>query len=108
MRAPSKDWYSFLYLGRLSDGVLGGGVAFGERREFGLFQRHLDELIMDGSRDPVPHPTGCRRPIFECFRTATEVAVIPAIEGPARDAQPVQRAFCGQVRLLNQIDDLEL
>ena len=54
------------------------------RRPFGLFQRQLDDLVMDVYRDPVPHPTGCGRPIFERLGSGTEVAVIPAIKGPAR------------------------
>ena len=42
------------------------------------------------------------------FGAALEVAVIPAAEGPARDAQLLQRLARWQVGLLDDPDDLEL
>src|SRR5690606_16742345 len=45
--------------------------------------------------------------IFQRLWAATEIAVIPAIEGPSWDPQPVQRFAGGQVRLLDEPDDLE-
>jgi hypothetical protein len=47
-------------------------------------------------------------PIFQRFGPAIKVAIIPAAEGPARDAQLLQRPSRRQVRLLDDPDDLEL
>jgi len=66
----------------------------------------LDDLVMDAGRDTVPDPVGRRGSILQCLGTAIEVTIIPAIEGPARDAQPIQRLPGGQVRLFDQSDDL--
>jgi hypothetical protein len=73
-----------------------------------LFQRQLDDLVVDISRDAVPHPARRRWPIFQRLRPAFKVAVIPAVECPAGDAELVQRALGRQVRLLDDPDDLEL
>lgn len=59
-------------------------------------------------RDAVPHPAWRRRPIFQRLWSAFEVAIIPALERPAGDAELVQGALGGQVRLLDDPDDLEL
>ena len=73
-----------------------------------LFQRQLDDLVVDARRDAVPHPARRRWPIFQRLRPAFEVAIIPAVECPTRDAELVQRALGRQVRLLDGSDDLEL
>jgi hypothetical protein len=73
-----------------------------------LLQRHLVDLILHLGRDAVPHPARCRRPILQRLRPAFEVAVIPAVEGPTRDAELIQRPLGRQVRLLDDPDDLEL
>src|SRR3546814_15934801 len=44
----------------------------------------------------------------DLFRPAPKITVIPTVERPAGDAELVQRAFGGQVRLLDDPDDLEL
>src|SRR3546814_2072983 len=46
--------------------------------------------------------------LFRSLRPALEVAVVPVLEGPARDAQLLQRALGRQVRLLDDPDDLQL
>src|SRR3546814_8954813 len=48
------------------------------------------------------------RSILQRLRPALEVAVVPALEGPARDAQLLQRALGRQVRLLDDPNDLQL
>ena len=42
------------------------------------------------------------------FGTTIKVAIIPAAEHPARDAQLLQRPACRQVRLFDERDNLEL
>ena len=54
--------------------------------ELGLLQRQLDDLVMNGCRDAVPRPAGRRGPILQCRRIATEVAVLSAVQGSARDS----------------------
>jgi hypothetical protein len=49
------------------------------------------------------HPISSQR-----FRPAFEIAVIPAVEGPTGNAQLVECDLGGQMRLLNDPDDLEL
>jgi len=73
-----------------------------------LFQRQLDDLVVDVGRDAVPHPARGRGAIFQRLRPALEVVVVPAVECPTRDAELVQRALGRQVRLLDGPDDLEL
>src|SRR3546814_13456406 len=53
-------------------------------------------------------PPRGRWPILQRLRPALEVAVVPALEGPARDAQLLQRALGRQVRLLDDPNDLQL
>src|SRR3546814_9934837 len=77
-------------------------------RSFAVVQGHLDDLVLDIIADAVPHPGRRRRPILQGLRAAFEEPVIPAVEGPTGDAELVQRAFGGQVRLLDDPDDLEL
>ena len=59
--------------------------------QLGLFQRQLDDLVVDLGRDTIPHPAWRRRPIFQRLRSAFEVAIIPSVEGPPGDAQLVER-----------------
>ena len=63
---------------------------------------------MDISRDTVPYPARRGRPILQRFGATLEIAIIPATEGPARDAQLLQRLARRQVGLLDDPDDLEL
>ena len=67
--------------------------------EVGRLQRHLDDLVLDVVADAVPHPARRRRFILQCFRPAFEVAVVPAVEGPAGDAELIQRALGRQAAL---------
>src|SRR3546814_4719579 len=55
-------------------------------------QRHVDDLLLDIIANAVPHPPRGRWPILQRLRPALEVAVVPVLEGPARDAQLLQRA----------------
>src|SRR3546814_13381400 len=48
------------------------------------------------------------RSILQRLRPALEVAVVPALEGPARAAQLLQRALGRKVRLLDDPNDLQL
>src|SRR3546814_19893156 len=72
------------------------------------FQRHFDDLVLDVVTDAVPHAARRRWPILYRFRPAPKITVIPTVERPAGDAELVQRAFGGQVRLLDDPDDPEL
>src|SRR5690606_26330420 len=74
----------------------------------GCIQRHVDDLLLDIVADAVPHPARGRWPILQRLRAAFEIAVVPAIEGPARDAQLLQRAPGREVRLFDDPDDLQL
>src|SRR3546814_1626941 len=65
-------------------------------------------MLLDIVADAIPHPARRRWPILQRLRPAFEVAVIPSIEGPAGDAELVQRPLGGQMRLLDDPDDLEL
>src|SRR3546814_4863830 len=78
------------------------------RSQVGCIQRHVDDLLLDIIADAVPHPPRGRWPILQRLRPALEVAVVPALEGPARDAQLLQRALGRQVRLLDDPNDLQL
>src|SRR3546814_1074119 len=62
------------------------------RSQVGCIQRHVDDLLLDIIADAVPHPPRGRWPILQRLRPALEVAVVPALEGPARDAQLLQRS----------------
>ena len=76
--------------------------------ELGLLQRHFDDLVLHLERDAVPHPARRRWPILQRLRATFEIAVIPAVERPPGDTDLVQCALGGQVRLLDDPDDLEL
>ncbi len=68
----------------------------------------LDDLVLDLAGHSVPHPAQRRRAISKRLGTPVTVSVVPTVEGPAWDAELIQRAFCWQVRLLDQLDDLQL
>ena len=76
--------------------------------QLGLLERQFDDLVVDVRRDPVPHPARRRRPIFQRFRPAFEIAVIPTVEGPARNAQLIEGPLRREVRRLDDPDDLKL
>jgi hypothetical protein len=88
--------------------LLVGESAWPVRVGSAQLQRQLDDQIMDAGRDAVPNPAWRGRPIGQRFRAALKITIILAAEGPARDAQLLQRALCRQVRLLDDPDDLEL
>src|SRR3546814_14711462 len=67
-----------------------------------------DDLLLDIIADAVPHPPRGRWPILQRLRPALEVAVVPALDGPARYAQLLQRALGRQVPLLDDPNDLQL
>src|SRR3546814_14787979 len=71
-------------------------------------QRHVDDLLLDIIANAVPHPPRGRWPILQRLRPALEVAVVPVLEGPARDAQLLQRALGRQVRLRSEEHTSEL
>src|SRR5215211_1570893 len=59
-------------------------------------------------RDPVPDTIRSGTVVTQRLRSTPTVAVIPAVERGARDADLVQCTLSGQMRLLNQLDDLGL
>ncbi len=63
------------------------------RAQLGLLKGQLDDLILDSEWDTVPYPAWCRWPIGQPLRPAVTVAMIPAVKGPARDAELIQRAL---------------
>jgi hypothetical protein len=63
---------------------------------------------MDVLWDAVPHPAWRRWFISQGFRPALQIPVIPAVERPARYAQPIQGLLSWQMGALNEADDLKL
>src|SRR5690606_14810724 len=70
--------------------------------------RHVDDLDLDFGADAVPHPVRSGRTVLQRLRAAFDVEFIPAIEGAPRNAELIQRLLCRKVRLLDDLDDLEL
>src|SRR3546814_1715173 len=77
------------------------------RAQLGLFQRQFDNLILDLAGHAVPHPAWRRRPIGEPLRATITVSVIPAVEGPAWNAELVQRALGWQMRSEEHTSELQ-
>jgi hypothetical protein len=65
-------------------------------------------VLLDVILDTVPNPAGCRGSILQRFWATVQVAIIPTIKDLPRNTHPVQRLFGGEMRLLNQPDNLEL
>src|SRR5205085_5963425 len=58
--------------------------------------------------DAVPDAIWFRRLVFECFRPAGAVAIVPAVERRRPDTQHLQGSPGRQMRLLDQANDFEL
>jgi len=67
------------------------------RREFAILQRQFDDLVMDVRGDTVPDPAWRRWAVLQRLGTAADIAVIPAAEGPAGNAQLLQRPLGRQM-----------
>src|SRR5262249_21536308 len=78
------------------------------RAELGLVERHRDDPLANFIGNAVPDPIWLRWPVFEGFRPAGSEAFIPAIKCRRLDAEHLQRSSGRQMRLLDQVDDLQL
>src|SRR5260370_31989882 len=65
--------------------------------------RRLSHLV----RDAIPDLPGRGGSIFQCFRPAGLVAVIPAVECRAQDAELFQRPARRKMGLFDQADDFQ-
>src|SRR5690606_27164177 len=80
----------------------------GSGQQLRLVQRQIDDLVPHLIRDAVPNPVRPGPAIFQRIDATGKEAIIPAIEGRARNAELLQRAPRRQVRVLDQADDLQL
>jgi hypothetical protein len=78
------------------------------RGQLRLFERELKQRLSHRSGQLVPQPRRRRRAILEAFVMAGSIAIVPAIEGGAWDAQLDQRAPHRERRLLDQPDNFQL
>jgi len=67
-----------------------------------LAQRQIDDLGPDCVGDPVPDAIWLRAMIGKCLDPACEIAIIPAVERGAGNAELVQCAPRRQMRGLDQ------
>jgi hypothetical protein len=72
-------------------------TASSARRQFGLFQRQLDNLSLDIVADAVPDTAWPGRTVLQRLWPSFNVAVIPAIEGAAGYAELIQCLLRWQV-----------
>ena len=74
------------------------GEAHGQlsRRQLREFQRQIDDLVANVLRDTVPDTIRSGTVVIQRLRPTRTVAVIPAVERGARDAELVQCALGGQ------------
>jgi hypothetical protein len=77
-------------------------------RERRVDQGRLDHLLPHPIRDPVPDGPGAWLSVFQGLRPAFQVALVPGVEGRARQPDLGQGTPHRERRALHQADQLEL
>src|ERR1700680_3389900 len=78
------------------------------RRQLRNLQSQVDDLPADIIGNAIPDTIWSGTVVSQRLRAALTISVIPAVERRAGNAEFIQGALGRQMRLLDQLDDLDL